>query len=332
MTTDPTSILREEILRAWPVNRWEQFNVLVAVSGGGDSVALLRALHDVNHEAPKANAGSLIVAHFNHKLRGSDSDADAEFVSQLSHDLNVKCHTACATAGVQSSNENDLREQRYAFLCDVARETNSRYIVTAHHQDDQIETILFRLFRGTGLSGLCGIPKTRVVDESLTIVRPMLGVGRDMIDAALRSWNQACRTDSSNADSTYTRNFIRNEVLPMLRERFSSVDGSVARLSSQAVEHLGLVREQVEPLFDFVCDEGDLMVVDCAGLQEQSVVLLREMFIEIFRRKSWPVSQLGFDELDHLANLVFRSGEVPRFQLPGRVNCEKMRQQLKLFL
>ena len=158
----------------------------------------------------------MVVAHFNHRLRGADSDGDSQFVSKLSEELGLEFYGGAADVDDGAVSENDFRHQRYNFLFRVARQTNCRYVVTAHHRDDQVETVLFRLFRGTGVGGLGGIPVARVVDESLTIMRPMLNVTKREIESALEAWNQPWRSDVSNSTSQYARNFIRNEVLPKL--------------------------------------------------------------------------------------------------------------------
>lgn len=323
MTAAPTNNLIDQINAAWPLERWLGFNVLVAVSGGADSVALLKALDEIKKNSGFDSSGLLIVASFNHRLRGEESDGDSEFVRLLAEKMEHPFHAGAAELGNATSSENDLRDQRYDFLLGVARETNCRYIVTAHHRDDQVETVLFRLFRGTGVGGLGGIPQTRVVDDSLTIMRPMLNVSKHEIESALQGWSQSWRNDASNSASDYTRNFIRNEVLPKVRERFDSVDESVARLSQQASQQQEFIRDQALKLVDAVSNDGCCVVIDCDKLRGHSPVLLRELFIEIFRRRSWPISQLGYRELDRLACLVGSEIDEPRFQLPGAINCQK---------
>ena len=331
MTENSKIKLTEQVKAAWSFERWAGFNVLVAVSGGADSVALLRALVSIKKEYGSDSTGALVVAHFNHRMRGAESNQDAEFVSQLAAESQLEFHSQSATQDGATDSENDLRDQRYDFLASVARQTNCRYIATAHHRDDQIETVLFRLFRGTGIGGLGGIPAARVVDESLTIIRPMLNVSKAEIESALKAWNQPWRNDASNLTSQYTRNFIRNEVLPKVRERFDSADESVVRLSQQAAEQQDFLHEQSMKLFGAVSEDGKNILIDCEKLEGQSRVLLRELFVEVFRRQSWPVSQLGYRELDRLARLVLSQNDEPRFQLPGAVNCEKAGQQLRLF-
>lgn len=323
--------LIQQITKAWPLDRWDEFGVVVAVSGGADSVALLKALAEIKKQSTSnsGEAGRLVVAHFNHQMRGRESDMDAEFVVQLANQMELNCVVESA-AERNTESENDLRNERYQFLVGVARKTNSRYIVTAHHRDDQIETVLFRLFRGTGLKGICGIPARRVMDETISIVRPMLNVEKKLIEKSLNSWNQPWREDASNAFSRYTRNFLRNEILPMLRDRFPDVDGSIARLSKQAGQQAIFLAEEAAKLMEYVNEDGGAMVFDCQSLSEHSPVLLRELFVDVFRQQLWSTSQLGYDELDHLTTLVIGDADEPRFQLPGGINCERIAGKLRL--
>jgi hypothetical protein len=117
----------------------------------------------------------------------------------------------------------------------------------------------------------------------------------------------------------------------LLRERFASADDSVVRLSKQAAEQQEFLREQTLPLFQFVSEHAHGVTIECKGLRDISPVLLRELFIEVFRRNSWPVSQLGFRELDLLAGVVINDSDVPRFQLPGMIDCQSEGEQLRIW-
>ena len=332
MSKQPTNELLEQIQLRWPKRRWSQYNVIVAVSGGADSVALLRALVEIRKADESSDSGSLIVAHFNHQLRGADSDQDAEFVRGLADGFGLPFELGERKSDQSSNSENDFRDQRYAFLTGVARSTNSRYIATAHHRDDVIETVLFRLFRGTGLPGLCGIPETRVVDESLTIVRPMLAVDKTLIETSLQAWGQGWREDASNSGSDFSRNFIRNEALPLLRSRFANVDESIARLARQSSEQQSLLGELIEPLWESVAEQEDGVSFDCRTLHTYSPVLLRELVVAVFRRKNWPMSELGFRELDELSRVIAGETVCKRKQISGGINCESDGKTLRLWL
>ena len=150
------------VARAWEPGLWCDTTVLVAVSGGADSVALLLALWGVSAQG----SGKLMVAHFNHRLRGADSDADEQFVDSLGRRLGLTVEMGRARQPITPGGdgiEAGARDQRYQFLREVADRAGARYVVTAHTANDQAETLLHRIVRGTGVAGLAGIPFTRTL-------------------------------------------------------------------------------------------------------------------------------------------------------------------------
>ncbi len=319
----------EQIENAWPLKKWQAFRVLVAVSGGRDSVALLRALVEIRGDV--AGKAEIFAGHFNHQLRGDESDGDEAFVRELCERWKVKLVTGESVKSV--SDEASLREERYRFLRQTAGRLNCRYIVTAHHATDQVETVLFRIFRGTGIGGVGGIPQYRVINDSITIVRPMLECMPEDIDAAMKHWGQRWREDTSNQQSHYARNFLRKEVLPTLIERFGAkVIPNVLRLAKQSREVREFLRELATVgLSEAVSFESDgSVVVHCAAAGQSDQVVRRQMFAEIFRIQGWPLESIGFDELQRLADLVVASSDVVAFDLPGAVSCFREKGQIFL--
>lgn len=192
--------------------------VLVALSGGGDSVALLHVLIRISN-----NLGiSIEAAHLNHVLRGEESDRDERFCINLCKDLNIPLTVERLKAGEiyldDSSVETAARESRLAFFKRIASDGDFLRIATGHTLDDQAETILQRVMRGTGPSGLAGILPVR---ENLW-VRPLLSVFREEARAYLSGMGILYREDSTNKDTAFYRNRIRHELLPLLTERFST--------------------------------------------------------------------------------------------------------------
>lgn len=205
--------------------------VLVAISGGADSVALLLALCELRSDL----GFQLYAAHFNHHLRGSESERDERFVRRLAEQLNVSLRTG-HFKGDRSAppGEAKLRQERYAFLRAQARQIHA-IIATGHTLNDQAETVLLRLFRGAGARGLSGIaPSTWTgVERPLKLIRPMLDVSRAEVEAFLQEENQEYREDSSNRDLTFDRNWLRHELMPMLRQRLNPrLDEAIARTAS----------------------------------------------------------------------------------------------------
>jgi len=176
--------------------------VVVALSGGRDSVVLLHLLR-----LPLQRA-DIVAAHFDHRMRAG-SAADAAWVAGLCRAWDVPL--VCARAPVAPRSEADARALRYEFLARAADRTGARCIATAHHADDQAETVLFRLLRGTGTRGLAGIPERRG-----RIVRPLLPFGRREIEAYAAACHIGCREDPSNQDPRFARNRIRHRLLPAL--------------------------------------------------------------------------------------------------------------------
>jgi tRNA(Ile)-lysidine synthase len=203
----------------------------VAVSGGADSVALLLLLVGL-----KKNLGiTLSVLHFNHKLRGRAADADEKFVSALArkHKLSFYSATAAVKAIAQSDKANleaTARRLRYAFFAQCASEHHLDKIAVAHTSDDQAETVLAHILRGSGLAGLGGIHPQ--VDK---IVRPLLSVSRAELRLYLKARKQAWREDATNRDTTKTRARIRKKLIPLLKKEFQPrIVEHLASLSSHA--------------------------------------------------------------------------------------------------
>jgi len=217
--------LISQIGSAWPPQRFRDVGVVVGLSGGADSTALLIALGKLADTPSPKPTGFLVAAHFNHGLRGQESDADQQFSADLAQQLGIRFATARSMSHSTSqstaqstkpcSDEATMSAQRMQFLTETAKQHGARYVALAHSLEDNVETVLHHLMRGTGPAGLCGIGSPRSVDDDLVLVRPMLEISRDKIRAALQSIGQTWREDSSNAATHYSRNWIRHELLPL---------------------------------------------------------------------------------------------------------------------
>jgi tRNA(Ile)-lysidine synthase len=207
--------------------------VLLAISGGRDSVALLHLMRE-------AGFTNLILCHLNHGLRGMESTGDAAFVRRLAKKCELKCEieeedVAALAEKRRISTETAAREARHAFLLRMAEKHDVWVVLLAHHAEDQAETILANLCRGTGLAGLAGMHAVQRLDSGLHLVRPMLQVRRSEIDAYLKSKRLKFREDASNQSPKHRRNRLRHEALPLLNDVFArDVVPQVVRLGSLA--------------------------------------------------------------------------------------------------
>jgi tRNA(Ile)-lysidine synthase len=251
----------------------------VAVSGGPDSTLLLHFMLDYAREA----GFTLAVAHFNHHLRGAESDEDEEFVRALAKRLNLEffCSGACVMelAREQKRNiESTARELRYRFFASLMSEDKLDKIATAHTANDQAETVLLRLLRGTGTRGLGGIHPVREIARG-RVVRPFLSLTRAEVEAEVASRGIVFRTDATNLDTSLARNRVRQEVLPLLRRRFNpKVVRALAAFADRARDDESFLDAQArQHSSDLLVRAGDVLRMDCQRLNEFPPALARRV-------------------------------------------------------
>lgn len=245
-----------DIVRAY-IDKYQlltgKYPVLVGVSGGADSIALLTILVELGY--------SCIVAHCNFHLRGEESVRDKQFVRMYARKLNipflvVDFDTRKYAADHHLSIEMAARELRYDWFEKQRAETGSQAIAVAHHRDDSVETLLMNLVRGTGIRGMSGIcPKNGFV------VRPLLAVSREEILKWLAERGLAYMTDSTNLSDAYTRNFIRLRVLPLLEELNPSVKNAIARTSEHLSAAETVYLHVVEDARNKVIEQGNRLSI-----------------------------------------------------------------------
>ncbi|MDR3635952.1 MAG: tRNA lysidine(34) synthetase TilS [Isosphaeraceae bacterium] len=193
-------------------SRW-----VVAVSGGSDSVGLLRVLHGL---VPELGL-DLSVAHLDHGARGEAARSDAEFVADVAGSLNLPFDLGRWSSSRSAHFESDARRARYAWLTEVAERRGATAVAVGHTRDDQAETILHRILRGTGLRGLAGVPRRRRLGAGVTLVRPLLDVSRAEIRSYLAALGQPFHEDATNADPSRTRARLRHDLLPRLEADYN---------------------------------------------------------------------------------------------------------------
>ncbi len=310
--------LEQSILNSWPKTNWTRTRLLVAVSGGADSVALLRGLLNLTDQ-PQL----LHVAHFNHQWRGHESDEDEQFVRDLCSDLSVHLTSAeppkraakqfllpqtpmqrptvrtfaVKALAVKTFAVNRLaRQLRYDFLSQTAYALGARYVVTAHTASDRVETMIHHLCRGTGLSGVAVPSLFRDLDEDLVLVRPLLLITRDQVIEYLESIGQKYRSDSSNSDEAFKRNFIRHRVLPLLREAYGdSVDRHLLSYSHLAEEASGALRfyglQWIESNIDQSAQPNEVLFPASAVVNVPWPVVQAALEI-CWKRQNWPLQSM----------------------------------------
>ena len=261
----------------------EQEMLVIGVSGGPDSVCLLHILADLR----KTLGLKLHIAHLNHMLRGAESDGDADYVSSLSKVLGIPA--TIDSQDVQAyqkehrlSLEEAAREIRYGFFSRVAASLNAETVAVGHTANDQIETILMHLVRGTGLAGLRGMQPSSYYllpdGTRLKIIRPLLEAGRDETEAYCAALRLSPRSDSSNRWTNQLRNRVRSELLPLLREYNPDIEGALLRMARAADADLAYVDGETSRLWDSVAKlEPEGIAIDREGFSKLHPALKRHL-------------------------------------------------------
>ncbi len=305
--------------------------VVVGVSGGADSVALLSVLHELASDYELA----LTVAHLNHCIRGRDADLDEEFVRNLAAELGLECiaervDVPAIRARDGGSLEEAGRRERYAFYERAATAAGASKIAVGHNKNDNAETVLQRILRGTGLRGLQGIPPHRPLHRGsdLQVIRPLIDVTRQEILEYLAIIGRDYRTDASNNDTTYLRNRLRHVILPMLEAEFGpGVTDSLNRLAENARYQYNLIEPEVEELLRRArLDEpGALLALD-----RKKILMAGEVGIEALRLalQDEGTGQLTSGHCEGLFDMMTTTCNGRQMSLPGgltlRVEGDKL--------
>ena len=318
----------------WPRHYWAETRILVACSGGPDSMALAAAFHELQPEPRR-----LEVAHFHHGLRGQAADRDAEFVRDwcerhqrtfhLGHADPLEMTRLLAGEGPESA----ARQLRYRYLTDLAHQRGARYLLTGHTADDQAETVLHHILRGTGLNGLAGIRPTRPASPALTVARPLLNLNRQDILSYLEHLQITACQDEHNQSDRFFRSRLRNELLPMLEQEYrGSARVSLLKLARQAREAQEALAHVARELLE-KCEIREApcqVTLGCEPLRNVPIHLKRELFVQIWVRQGWPQQDMS---LEHWQKLAEMAGETPACYdavLPGRFHATRREYLLQI--
>lgn len=234
-----------------------QNNIMVAVSGGVDSLCLLFVVYHLSLEYHF----NLFAVHVNHQWRGEESFEDEQFVEQYCEHLHIPVFIRRLDKGLPA-NELLARNKRYEIFNTIAQEHNINIVLTAHTQSDQIETVLYRIIKGSGQLGLSGIPEMRTQDSGPTLYRPFLSCTREEIEEYSRNNNLQARIDSSNFDQTYLRNRVRHSLLPQLKTYNPQVGQALLRLSKISAQNEQIIEYFLEPLLKTVFEDNTTINID----------------------------------------------------------------------
>lgn len=313
-----------QIPAPWELAKYpKETPVLLALSGGADSRALLHLLAEFS----KRDGFPLTVAHIQHGIRGAESLRDRDFCRSLAAAYGVECAVLDTDVPALAREhgtgiEEEARQVRYRYFASLMRERNIPILVTAHHADDNLETVLFRLARGSGLHGLCGIAEAREFAGGM-LVRPLLKITKEEILGFCRENKLEFVTDGTNADLTYARNRIRGEVIPVLESLFPGVALRAAATVSSLAEDEAVLSDEADAFLQK--NGGEL---PCGELQAlPPAVRKRVLTRAVTEAAGKPPEEV---HLTALCDLI--AGKTPNAEvaLPGDAVAQVVRSKLRI--
>lgn len=396
--------LEIKLLRDFSWEKWQNFRLALAVSGGGDSIALFRAFVELIQKLNRLNEDSslaetflknfpfnetehslktndskkglnnvlknenrneyqnklqklksdlnkdfvfhysldnILIVHINHQLRNIESDQDAHFVRTLAQKLKVSFierkiepeELQCETQ-ILGSLEAAARNLRYRHLISAAEEFGARFLLTAHSLNDQMETMIQRFFRGTGIEGLSGIPQIRPLNDAIVLVRPLLNCSRTEIIEYLKLLDQDFRSDSSNRELCFTRNRIRLELIPLLETIFPDRwNISLQRFQQQSQEIVQQILkpniESLEMSIESPPSHSDSLTINLALLSESSEYILQEFFKKCWKDQNWPLREMGYVQWKRLTQMTLQRSPTSS-DFPGGIKAQIIQNRLLL--
>ncbi len=313
-------------------------SVVVAVSGGVDSVVLLDVLSSLSKEFDL----TLIVAHLNHLIRAEASDSDARFVSDLAGAFGLKyCERKLNIKELAKKDKQNLqeyaRDARLRFFLEVAKQTGASRIATGHNFDDQAETILMRLIRGVGIRGLVGITPSKAVSEGIILIRPLLITNRSQILKYAKEKRLNWVEDKTNQQNEYFRNRVRNQLLPFIREHLNpEIDSDLVKLShlcweedAKRIKTIGDLREKfTRPGFDSISLDRRGLI----GLKRSTAYELLRSSIEDLQGSLRQLEYKHIEMLYEFFCMPFKLGYTRELHLPGLLVAKRRKDKCNLTL
>ncbi|QGG48743.1 tRNA lysidine(34) synthetase TilS [Heliorestis convoluta] len=273
--------------------------IVVAASGGVDSTSLLWLFREVSPYYPL----DLVVAHYNHALRGKESQEDEDFIKALAHRLQLPFAVDSPPKGywekAKGNKMDEARKLRYRFFHDVAKKQGAQAISLAHHSDDQAETILFHLLRGSGLKGLAGMSLQQGM-----LLRPLLPFRRQELVEYMNLIGEAWREDSSNQSLTYSRNRLRHQVLPLLETFNPRLIESLNRTADLIRAEDAYLEERTQEVYKQVCTAEGLHIASWLQLP----LALRRRILYHYLRKHHSSAFLGLEKINEIEQKLSAKG------------------------
>lgn len=292
--------------------------IVIGVSGGIDSMVLAHLFSQI----AKPWRLRLAIAHVNHALRGRASDADEDLVRKTAKNLNIPFRSIAWKPPARGNIQDAARRFRYDFFRSVAEDVKAKRIATAHNRDDQAETLLLHLIRGSGVKGLSGIDWS--TNDDVKIIRPLLAFPRNQIESYAQKRKIKFAHDASNDTTKYTRNFLRLKILPALESLNPCVRESLADAAG-AIRECGRALDEVAHAFakEFLRTAKGKIVWNREPYLHLPTAIRRHVLITTYEKLKGDRTNLNADQIEHMETISKGTRPAARYMLPGKIEFRR---------
>lgn len=310
---------------AFQNNLWEKGSkIILGVSGGPDSACLL----DVLSKLAKKYDFKLYIAHVNYNLRGQDSKKDELFVRELGKKYGIKVNVLLPKKNkIKGNLENNLRKIRYDYFETIRKKIKFDIVAVAHNQDDQAETVLMRVIRGSGLNGLSSMKA-----KSENIIRPMLKISRQEILDYLKKNKLRHRTDKSNADKKFTRNAIRHNLMPYLEKNFNrSIKKTLSQWSFSVADDYAFINKNAERFVNNIC-KSKYVNFSAKKFLNLPIAIQRQSLRIIFQQMKETMIDIENQQIEEIIKVIKSAKSKNQKALIGGLKISKKGDKVSMLL
>ncbi|MDF2699819.1 MAG: tilS [Haloplasmataceae bacterium] len=299
----------------------EKDKIVVAVSGGPDSMCLLHYL--INYK--KNTKIEIIAAHVNHHTRGIENVVEQKLIEKFCEENNIDIYVEDFIYKSNKNFHDEARKFRYDFFVSLCKKLNCNKIALAHHQDDQIETILFKILRGNNLNGYTGMKEIYDLDSNINIIRPFLNITKEEIVNYCDEFNIPYKIDSSNLKDKYTRNFLRHKIIPQFKELQPDLNNKILQLQQQLVEVNEYLEENAKTILEesIVIDSIDKLILDLSKIKHTHISVIRLILLNVFKKITNNKVELSYDKANNIIKNIFNEKPNITFDIGKGFYCIK---------
>ncbi len=295
--------------------------LVIGVSGGPDSMGLLHFLMSLQEKYQL----TLYVAHVNHHTREEENTKEEEMIQKFCALYQLPLYVGHFNKRGKKNFHEEARDYRYQYFLQLAKKLEANKIVLAHHEDDQVETILFKIARGNHISGYIGMKKSFMIDDNITIIRPFLNVTKSDILSYCHKYQVPFMIDSSNFKNIYTRNYIRNNIIPTFDEIQSDFSNKIMQLHDQLVEVDDYLKQNSKILLKemIISCEKDRIILDVSKLKNTHIAIIRYILLSVVNELCEESFELTYEKLKNLINIIHSEKPNITFDLGNQMYCVK---------